>query len=209
MKPEIITIDHDETTSPHAQEVEFALILNRMINMAKQDPTQLRFAVYEFARNKLENIPWADDAERQRQLASLEIAIKGVEQFSQRVDQNLALQGPAASLTLGSPMPAPLATNWRSCRWGKVPIASGLETAAVARWRNQAKQRDEAGTFCYRRRLRARRARGRGVSAARVATTHDRNEVAPHHRQSAHLRFSAHSVGLRVSASYRLRDLCA
>ena len=108
MKPEIITIDHDETTSPHAQEVEFALILNRMINMAKQGPTQLRFAVYEFARNKLENIPWLDDAERQRQLASLEIAIKGVEQFSQRVDQNLALQGPAASLTLGSPMPAPL-----------------------------------------------------------------------------------------------------
>ena len=108
MKPEIIAIDHDETTSPHAQEVEFALILNRMINMAKQDPTQLRFAVYEFARNKLENISWADDAERQRQLASLEIAIKGVEQFSQRVDQNLALQGPAASLTLGSPMPAPL-----------------------------------------------------------------------------------------------------
>ena len=105
MQSEIITIDHEEATSPHAQEVEFALILNRMINMAKQDPTQLRFAVYEFARHKLENISWADDAERQRQLASLEIAIKGVEQFSQRVDQNLALQGPAASLTLASRMP--------------------------------------------------------------------------------------------------------
>jgi hypothetical protein len=116
MKPEIITIDHDEMTSPHAQEVEFALILNRMINMAKQDPTQLRFAVYEFARNKLENISWADEAERQRQLASLEIAIKGVEQFSQRVDQNLGLQGPAAALALGSSTPtgnqlAVIATN--------------------------------------------------------------------------------------------------
>ena len=53
MKPEIVTIDHDEESSPHAQEVEFALILARMINTAKQDPAQLRFTVYEFARSKL------------------------------------------------------------------------------------------------------------------------------------------------------------
>jgi hypothetical protein len=110
MKPEIIAIDRDES-SPHAQEVEFALILARMIETAKHDPTQLRFAVYEFARNKLAAISWADEAERERQLASLEIAIKGVEQFSQRVDQNDRLLGPATQPSLGSPLSATPGSN--------------------------------------------------------------------------------------------------
>jgi hypothetical protein len=104
MNSEIVTIDHDEKTSPHAQEVEFALILSRMINTAKQDPAQLRFTVYEFARSKLANdITWADEEQRKRLLASLEIAIKGVEQFSARGDQSEQLQIPARSgiLALG------------------------------------------------------------------------------------------------------------
>lgn len=105
MKPEIVTIDHDEESSPHAQEVEFALILARMINTAKDDPAQLRFTVYEFARSKLaSDITWADEEQRKRLLASLEVAIKGVEQFSVRVDQNERLQAPVRSgaLALGS-----------------------------------------------------------------------------------------------------------
>ena len=105
MKPEIVTIDHDEESSPHAQEVEFALILARMINTAKQDPAQLRFTVYEFARSKLaSDITWADEEQRKRLLASLEVAIKGVEQFSVRVDQGERLQAPVRSgaLALGS-----------------------------------------------------------------------------------------------------------
>jgi hypothetical protein len=109
MKPEIVTIDHDEENSPHAQEVEFALILARMINTAKQDPAQLRFTVYEFARSKLaSDITWADDEQRKHLLASLEVAIKGVEQFSARVDQSERLQAPVRSgaLTLGSEVPS-------------------------------------------------------------------------------------------------------
>jgi len=39
--------------APHAQEVEFALILSRMINTVKEDPSQLRLAIYEFARAQL------------------------------------------------------------------------------------------------------------------------------------------------------------
>jgi hypothetical protein len=75
MKSEIVTIDHDEESSPHAQEVEFALILARMINTAQQDPAQLRFTVYEFARSKLaSDITWADEEQRKRLLASLEVA---------------------------------------------------------------------------------------------------------------------------------------
>jgi hypothetical protein len=100
MKPEIATIDHDETDSPHAQEVEFALILARMINTVKQDPTQLRFTVYEFARSKLaSDISWADEEERKRLLGALEVAITGVEKFSVRVDQSERLQAPEQSGT--------------------------------------------------------------------------------------------------------------
>jgi hypothetical protein len=104
MNPEIATIDHDGTSSPHAQEVEFALILARMINTAKQDPAQLRFTVYEFARSKLEDsISWADEDERKRLLGALEVAIKGVEQFSERADQSEQLQAPeqSAPMALG------------------------------------------------------------------------------------------------------------
>jgi hypothetical protein len=112
MKSEIVTIDHNEESSPHAQEVEFALILARMINTAKDDPAQLRFTVYEFARSKLaSDITWADEEQRKRLLASLEVAIKGVEQFSVRVDQNERLQAPVRSGTLALGSEAPSQTN--------------------------------------------------------------------------------------------------
>jgi hypothetical protein len=108
MNSEIVTIDHDEESSPHAQEVEFALILARMINTAKQDPAQLRFTVYEFARSKLaSDITWADEEQRKRLLASLEVAIKGVEQFSVRVDQSERLQAPGRSGALAEGLEAP------------------------------------------------------------------------------------------------------
>jgi hypothetical protein len=105
MKPEIITIDNDEAADPPPlQEVEFALILAQMINTVKQDPTQLRFAVYEFARSKLtSNLPGTNEAERKRLQSALEVAIKGVEQFSQRVDQDRRLlpASPSMALTVG------------------------------------------------------------------------------------------------------------
>jgi len=101
MKPEIVTIDNDETDPPPLQEVEFALILAQMINTVKQDPTQLRFAVYEFARSKLaHNLPGTDEAERKRLQSALEVAIKGVEQFSQRGDQEQRLLPPPPSMAL-------------------------------------------------------------------------------------------------------------
>ena len=110
MKPEIVTIDNDEAADPPPlQEVEFALLLAQMINTVKQDPTQLRFAVYEFARSKLaHNLPDADEAERKRLQSALEVAIKGVEQFSQRADQDQRLLPPPPSmaLTVGPDIPA-------------------------------------------------------------------------------------------------------
>ena len=108
MTSEITTIDHDETTSPHAREVEFALILARMINTVKEDPAQLRRSIYEFARAKLKSdTSWADEQESARLSASLEAAIRAVENFSSGSDQAERLQiAHGSSSARLSPKPA-------------------------------------------------------------------------------------------------------
>lgn len=84
--------------SPHAQEVEYALILSRMINTVKDDPSQMRLTIYEFARARLKiDMSWAEEAERKRLSAALETAIQGVEEFSARRDEKERLQPPAPS----------------------------------------------------------------------------------------------------------------
>jgi hypothetical protein len=77
-------VDSDKV-APHAQEIEFALLLSHMIKIAKDDPQQLRLAVYDVARAKLkEQIEWADEEEQARLSRAMETAILGVERFSQQ-----------------------------------------------------------------------------------------------------------------------------
>jgi hypothetical protein len=114
MKPEFPAIDQDKKVSPHAQEVEFALILSRMINTVKEDPVQLRLSIYEFARARLQiDTSWADETERERFSAALETAIQGVEQFSARRDEKERLQPPTPSpqIALGASAAEPTATS--------------------------------------------------------------------------------------------------
>src|SRR5258708_33565568 len=102
MKPELPRIDQDKVLSPHAQEVEYALILSRMINTVKEDPSQLRMTIYEFARARLKiDTSWVEEAERERLSAALETAIKGVEQFSARRDEKERLQPPTRTAQIG------------------------------------------------------------------------------------------------------------
>jgi hypothetical protein len=80
------------------QEIEYALILSRMINTVKDDPAEIRATIYEFARAKLKlDTSWAEAAERERLASALETAIQGVEAFSARQEQP-ALLGPAAPI---------------------------------------------------------------------------------------------------------------
>ncbi len=112
MKPEFPSIDQDKAVSPHAQEVEYALILSRMINTVKEDPSQLRLAIYDFARARLKiDAEWIEESERQRLSAALETAIQGVEEFSARRDERERLQPPAPHLALGSSSAASPATS--------------------------------------------------------------------------------------------------
>jgi hypothetical protein len=114
MKPEFPTIDQDKKVSPHAQEVEFALILSRMISTVKEDPAQLRLSIYEFARARLTmDTSWADEHERERLSTALESAIQGVEQFSTRREERESLQPPTphAQIGRGTSPPAEPATS--------------------------------------------------------------------------------------------------
>jgi hypothetical protein len=93
MKPEFPTVEQDRMVSPHAQEIEYALTLQRIISTVKDDPAQLRLTVYEFARARLKiDTSWADESERKRLLAALETAIQGVEEFSARREQRERVQ---------------------------------------------------------------------------------------------------------------------
>ena len=96
MKPESADINRDGIISPYVQEIEYALILSRMINTVKDDPAEIRATIYEFARAKLKlDTSWAEAAERERLASALEAAIHGVEAFSVRQEQTSLLGPPA------------------------------------------------------------------------------------------------------------------
>ncbi len=82
---ESLPVKSDTETRPAVPEVEFALVLSRLIESAQSDPIQLRSSIYQIARIKLqEQLSSESPAEAQRLLQALEAAIKGVEEFSQR-----------------------------------------------------------------------------------------------------------------------------
>jgi hypothetical protein len=103
------SIAPDEPVSPHGQEIEYALILARLIDSVKDDPAQLRATVYEYARARLKvDTSIADEGERERLVDALETAIKGVERFSLRQDgkERPALAPPAPTLRIALTGPA-------------------------------------------------------------------------------------------------------
>jgi hypothetical protein len=80
-----------------ANEVEFALVLARMIDSVRHDPEQLRGAIYELARHKLqEQFTHADAGEIQQTKNALEVAIRGVEVFFKKDEQGDRLLQQAA-----------------------------------------------------------------------------------------------------------------
>jgi len=102
MKSESSDTNRDGMISPYVQEIEYALILSRMINTVKDDPAEIRATIYEFARAKLKlDTSWAEAAERERLASALETAIHGVEAFSVRQEQTPLLEPPAPRIAHG------------------------------------------------------------------------------------------------------------
>jgi hypothetical protein len=100
MARSILLKEDDVDAAPASSEVEFALVLSRIIDSVNADPLQLRASLYELARHKLgEQIADEDPEDQSRIVKSLEVAIRGVEIHFRRQELRL-LGGPEG---LGSP----------------------------------------------------------------------------------------------------------
>src|SRR5262245_50733931 len=78
-------------------EVDFALVLARVIDDVNRDPAELRRAVYELARIKLQREGWRHDppldiGEMRKLTKALETAIERVEAFSSQRDEARVLR---------------------------------------------------------------------------------------------------------------------
>jgi hypothetical protein len=96
---DLIPSDHDRPEPP-LLEVEFALVIARMIDSVKDSPEDIRQVIYDLARYKLrEQLPHANAEEKKRTQQALEIAIRGVEAFSEKRVQISQLNGPSTAST--------------------------------------------------------------------------------------------------------------
>jgi hypothetical protein len=103
----LVPSDHDRP-EPAEAEIQFALVIARMIDTAKNSPDDLRQVIYDLARYKLqEQFTNADAKHVKRTQQALESAIRGVEAFSK---QNVAIPSavaPPPLVALGDPDVAP------------------------------------------------------------------------------------------------------
>jgi hypothetical protein len=99
MGPEILRSDSEDAVPSPTQEVEFALMLSRVIDSVRKNPEYLRATIYELARHKLkEQFTTESFADLRRLSKSLEIAIQGVEAFNKKKEEReAALPEPDAS----------------------------------------------------------------------------------------------------------------
>ena len=75
----------EERVSMTSNEVQFALVIARMIETVKTDPELMRRAVYDLARHKLqEQLVDSDPTDTRQAKRALETAIRGVEEFSRQ-----------------------------------------------------------------------------------------------------------------------------
>src|SRR5258708_2765173 len=81
---ELIPSDHDGPAQP-SLEVEFALVIARMIESVGNSPEDMRHVIYDLARYKLqEQLLHTNAVERKHAQRALNVAIRGVEEFSEK-----------------------------------------------------------------------------------------------------------------------------
>src|SRR4051794_13155294 len=93
-----------ERANQASNEVQFALVIARMIETVKSDPELMRRAVYDLARQKLhEQLVDSNPTDSRHAKRALETAIRGVEEFSR---QQIDLADPSPVPQLGSALPS-------------------------------------------------------------------------------------------------------
>jgi hypothetical protein len=126
MSREILQSESEDTAPALNQEVEFALVLSRLIDSISEDPEHLRATIYELARHKLkEQFESESLADMQKLSKSLEIAIQGVEKFRGNKE------GTAAALPAPGPAKAPMLTHASRQDAGPVLQASTSASSPV------------------------------------------------------------------------------
>lgn len=110
MAAEIVRAEDEQATPDTSREVEFALMLSRVIDSVENNPEFLRATVYELARHKLKEEFASESFGDLRKLSkSLEVAIAGVEAFNKKeVGSGVSLLGanPAQAKALISAHPS-------------------------------------------------------------------------------------------------------
>src|SRR5436190_21831681 len=104
-----------------SSEVDFAIVLSRVIASMEKDPAQLRSAVYELARIKLQTELSINVLEKRDLALALESAIERVEAVTSKHDHVKVLQSldrlthrsevPACEVTIKGREPAPIITH--------------------------------------------------------------------------------------------------
>src|SRR5882757_10012638 len=103
--------DKDKYLPANPPEAHFSLMLSGVIDSIKNDPAQLRNAIYDLARVQLQREAWHRNPpinilEMRRLMLALETAIERVETVSSQEDGLQALQSVAE--LLAAPPPPPL-----------------------------------------------------------------------------------------------------
>jgi hypothetical protein len=97
---DLIPGDHHEL-DPASSEVQFALVLARMIDSVRNSPADMRQAIYDLARYKLQDqFTYADAKNVKQTQQALENAIRGVEEFSNR---HVGLAAPPSPARVSDP----------------------------------------------------------------------------------------------------------
>jgi hypothetical protein len=100
--------DHDQL-DPASSEVQFALVIARMIDSVRDSPADMRQAIYDLARYKLQDqFTYADAKNVKQTQQALENAIRGVEEFSNR---RVSLPAPPSPALVRDPGVATLAPH--------------------------------------------------------------------------------------------------
>jgi hypothetical protein len=97
MAGDIVPREGPDYLETHVPEVDFALVLARVINSVKNDPAELRNAIYQLARVQLQRQGWQRNppisiGEMHRLNLALETAIERVELISSKQDEVRALR---------------------------------------------------------------------------------------------------------------------
>src|SRR5712671_589961 len=97
MASDILRTRNREYLTTNSPEVDFALVISRVIDTVKENPAELRNTIYEVARVKLQREAWKQNPpmdiwELRRLTIALETAIERVEAISSKQDDLRALK---------------------------------------------------------------------------------------------------------------------